>query len=214
MRILANSVLLLAVLSVPSYGAQAASTPSVKISSVKALRMEGIQRQTRDYSCGAASLAILLQQYFGDTFGEKELLYDIVYRLSAAEMDDRIRTGFSMLDLKQAAERLGYDAEGVVLPQEAVGKLQGPVIVLLRREKINHFVVLKGAVAGRAFLADPVRGHLRVPLHDFFKEWQGEALVLGREGFGLPLNHPLSIPRAAEAAPEYEAVRALLHVQP
>lgn len=214
MRNFLHRFLLLLLLAPPAYSGEVVRSSSLSIKSFKELRMLGIQRQTRDYSCGAASLAILLQQYFGDSYTEKELLYDIAYRLSDEEMHDRIRTGFSMLDLKRAAERLGYEAEGVVLPKDAVDKLPGPVIILLRREKINHFVVLKGAIAGRAFLADPVRGHVRVPLHDFFQEWHGEALILGREGFGLPVRHPLAITAASGGGLEREAVRALQHVRP
>lgn len=202
--------LMVSLVGVPFVG-EAEAGSAIRLKSVKALHMQGIHRQTLDYSCGAASLSILLQQYFGDSFDERSLLADITFRLSPEEMKDRITKGFSMLDLKRAAERLGYSAEGVMLPRKAVSALRGPVIVLLRRKDLNHFVVLKGARDGRAFLADPARGHLRVPLHSFFQEWGGEALVLGRDGFGLPVNHALSISFKAVIASEQEVVRTLQH---
>lgn len=196
-------------LFIASYVSEAVGGPALKLQSVKDRQLQGIQRQTLDYSCGAASLAILLQQYFGDSFQEKSLLSDIVLRLSPEEMQERVTQGFSMLDLKQAAERLGYSAEGVMLPHEAVSALKGPVIVLLRRRDINHFVILKGAADGRAFLADPARGHMRMPLYAFFREWEGEALILGRNGFGLPTQHALAVPSGTGVAPERDTVRAL-----
>ena len=121
--------------------------------------------------------------------------------------------GFSMLDLKNTSQRLGYLADGVMLPQRAIAALNGPVIILLRKQNANHFVVLKGATQGRAFIADPARGHLRIPLYEFLSQWKGEALIWGRTGFGLPKEHGLSILQG-NAAPERESARALQHSPP
>ena len=46
--------------------------------------------------------------------------------------------GFSMLDLKNTSQRLGYLADGVMLPQRAIAALNGPVIILLRKQNANH----------------------------------------------------------------------------
>ena len=182
---------------------------AIELKSAKQLKMQGIQRQTLDYSCGAASLAILLKGYFGEAYEEQDLLDDIVYRLSSDEIKDRMLYGFSMLDLKKASERLGYNAEGVKLPKEAVTALKGPVIILLRRSDLNHFVVLKGVRGGTAFLADPARGHIRIPLYALFEEWEGEALIIGRDGFGLPKFHDLKVAEGNAVSPEKQTVRAL-----
>src|SRR5471032_3547423 len=125
------------------------------LKSMMSLQVDGLARQTLDYSCGAAAVSFLLRNYFGDVMSEKDILADIVLRLSGAELQSRKREGFSMLDLKGAALRLGYMADGVVLPREVVNVLPGPIIILLRRKYINHFAVLKGVSQGRAFLADP-----------------------------------------------------------
>lgn len=191
----------------------AAGSTLHKLKHVNELKMEGIHRQTLDYSCGAASLSILLQRYFSDDHQEEEILADITFRLSPEEIQDRITEGFSMLDLKKAAERLGYSADGVILDRNAISALQGPVIILLRRKKINHFVVLKGVAGGSAFLADPARGNIRVPLYSLFEEWKGETLIVGRENFGLPTTHGLSTPKGDRAAPERHTVRALQNIQ-
>lgn len=202
----------LAIMATLPHSGGAVGGERIKVKSAKQLKMEGVQRQTLDYSCGAASLAILLQHYFGESYSEEELLTDITLRLSPEELKERVTQGFSMLDLKRAAARLGFSAEGVMLPSEAVSALKGPVIILLRREGLNHFVVLKGESGGRAFLVDPARGHLRMPLYAFFEQWRGEALIVGRDGFGLPIWHALSPPTGRAVAPEAETVRALQYI--
>ncbi|EIJ47713.1 hypothetical protein GWL_19540 [Herbaspirillum sp. GW103] len=63
--------------------------------------MQEIERQTLDYSCGAAALAILLRLYFDHPVEEQDVLADIITRLPKPELADRIKHGFSMLDLKQ-----------------------------------------------------------------------------------------------------------------
>ncbi|MFJ4386079.1 cysteine peptidase family C39 domain-containing protein [Pseudomonas sp. NPDC089408] len=145
-----------------------------------------------------------------------QILADIVYRLSKDEEIERMHEGFSMLDLKQSAQRLGYSAAGVMLPIEAASQLKGPVIILLRpnNTKLHHFVVLKGVSGGHAFLADPARGHLRMPLFELAAQWRGETLILGRDGFGLPLQHALTPPRGNAVAPEQQVTRALQRVPP
>lgn len=185
-----------------------------QLTSLKALKMNGIHRQTLDYSCGAAALAILLGRYFGEALDEAQILADIVYRLSKEEEAERMHEGFSMLDLKQSTERLGYHAAGIMLPIEAAARLEGPVIILLRPNnlKLHHFVVLKGISGGHAFLADPARGHLRMPLFELAEQWHGETLVIGREGFGLPRRHALTPPQGNAVAPEQHVTRTLQQV--
>ena len=185
-----------------------------KLRSFKELRMEGIKRQSKDYSCGAAALSILLNHYFEDIHDEQAILADIIYRLSDEENFDRMVEGFSMLDLKKTAERLGYCADGVFLDENSVTALKGPVIILLRKNSYQHFVVLKGVSQGRAFIADPAKGHLRIPLFELLSQWKGETLIIGREGFGLPTKHGLAIPEGNSVAPERVIVRVLQHAPP
>lgn len=201
---------LIAIIVVLSPAAFADTGP--RLMSMKQIPMQGIQRQTLDYSCGAAALSILLSQYFDDPIEERHVLADMVYRLSPSEAADRAYTGFSMGDLKDAAHHLGYIADGVVLPAHAVHALHGPVIILLRTGELNHFVILKGVSQRRAFLADPSRGHLRMPLFELLEQWRGETLIVGRPGFGLPAAHGLNIPKRSNVAPERETARSLQHL--
>lgn len=156
-------------------------------------KWEHIKPQGFDYSCGSASLATLASGYFNEQMDEGLILTAIIYQLNENEYNDREKNGFSLLDLKRAANLLGFKAAGVKLPPESVLKLKGPIIVMLREEGIDHFAVLKGVYKDRAYLADPSRGNIRLPLFTFFNQWDGTALVLGKDKFGLPTNHKLAI---------------------
>jgi len=85
----------------------------------------------------------------------------------------------------------------------------GGFSIPIDKKDLNHFVFLKGVAQGRAFIADPAHGHFRMPLYEFFSQWDGETLILGRDGFGLPKEHGLSIPQGGGVASERKVVRAL-----
>ena len=163
------------------------------LASWNGLKWENIIPQKYDYSCGTASLATLVSGYFGDLVLESMMLEALVASLSREEVDDRIKNGFSLLDLKRAASLFGYEVTGVKLRPEAVFQLKGPIIVILRESKWEHFVVLKGVHGDRAFLADPARGNMRLPLTAFYAQWDGTALVLDKPSFNLPIDYPLAL---------------------
>ena len=88
---------------------------------------------------------------------------------------------------------MGYQAAGVRLTLAALPTLAGPVIVHLEGDDYKHFAVLKGIREDRIFLADPSLGNVRRSVDRFAKEWSGVALILGKQGFGLPQEHPLAL---------------------
>jgi predicted double-glycine peptidase len=158
----------------------------------RGLRDRNLVRQQFDYSCGAAALATLIRYYFGDNVSEEGILADILRSMTAEEVRDREVNGLSLLDLRLQAERMGYQAVGVRLNLATLPKLTGPVIVHLERDDYRHFAVLKGVREDRIYLADPSLGNVRRPVDRFAQEWSGIALVLGKQGFGLPQRHPLA----------------------
>ena len=159
----------------------------------KAIRQANVVMQSRDYSCGSAALATLMRYYFDDDKTEADILENILGFLTPEEITERQQNGLSMLDLKRCAERMGYQAVGVKLPVSALPKLKGPVLIHLAKGDYEHFAVLRGIRDDRVYLADPIRGNVQVRIWRFDKEWTGTALVLGREGFGLPQDHGLSL---------------------
>jgi predicted double-glycine peptidase len=163
------------------------------IRSWKELRDQNIVIQAFDYSCGAGALATLMRYYFGDAVTEEGILLGILGSMSREEVEDREKNGLSLLDLKLCAERLGYQAAGVKLNYASLPKLKGPVLIHLERKDYRHFAVLKGVQGDRVYLADPSRGNIRMSVERFANEWSGIALVLGKQGFGLPQRYPLAL---------------------
>ena len=183
------------------------------VKSMQEMKLANITRQTLDYSCGAAALSLLLHNYFDDTkFSEQVLLKDIILRLNGDEIVSRVKDGFSMLDLKLLSQRLGYMADGIKLSFDSIYKLRGPVIILLHKNSMKHFVVLKGAKSGRAFIADPIYGNVRLSEHELKEQWKGEVLIVGIEGFNVSSKNQFSI---EHESPNIESVtvRGLQNMQ-
>jgi len=157
------------------------------------LRDRNVVLQGFDYSCGAGALATLMRFYFGDNATEEGILISILGSMSREEVEDREKNGLSLLDLKLYAERMGYQAIGVRLKYASLPQLKGPVLIHLENKEYRHFAVLKGVRGDRIYLADPSRGNIRMSVDRFAKEWSGVALVLGRQGFGLPASYPLAL---------------------
>lgn len=195
-----------------SYQFNRLSTPPIRktVQNWTDLRQQNVVIQTRDYSCGAAALATVLQFYFQDQVTENQILESALARLNAEEVADRQENGLSLDDLFIAAQELGYLGAVIRLPLEKIPQLPAPVIVRIERENFKHFVVLKGSLEDRIFIADPLRGNLRLPAHEFVKQWSGEALVLGKPGFGLPNEHPLSIQEVPPIRNELSPMRRWL----
>jgi len=170
----------------------ASLTIRAPVTSWQSLKEENVVMQQLDFSCGASALASLIRYYFGDPVTEDDIVRDILDALPEEEVDKRQEDGLSLLDLKQCAQRLGYQAVGARMPFSKLASLPGPVLVHMVREEYRHFSILRGVQGATVQLADPSRGNIRLASARFQKEWTGVALVLGKPGFGLPDETPLS----------------------
>ena len=149
--------------------------------------------QRFDYSCGAAALATLMRYYFEDDVSEEEILINILNHMTNEAFIDREKHGLSLLDLETCAEERGYQAAAVRLNYRNLTLLKGPVLIHMEIEGYKHFAVLKDVRGDRIYLADPSRGNVRMPVDRFAKDWTGVALILGREGFGVPQSYPMAL---------------------
>ncbi|MCK5831313.1 MAG: C39 family peptidase [Methylococcales bacterium] len=173
-------------------------TMAVKRHTVMELRNLHIIKQELDYSCGAAAMATLMRNYFGDDTSEKELLdlLDIqMKKLSKEEVAQKKKNGFSLLDLKAVANLKGYQAAGFRLTLDQLRKLNTPVIVFVKPLGYHHFAVLRGVAGDRVFLADPTRGNLRLNSARFLEEYSGIVFILGRDGEELIKTYKLALAR-------------------
>jgi uncharacterized protein len=171
------------------------TVPQVTRHTLIELRNMNVVMQRLDYSCGAAALATLMRYYFNEPISEQQILKVMVARLSADELRLKETRGFSLLDLKRAAEAFGYQAAGFKLTINELRKLAAPVIVFIRPLDYNHFAVLRATWEDRVFLADPARGNVRMTVWRFLDEWDGIVFVLGKPGEETIGTHKLSVPR-------------------
>ena len=192
MRALKQKILALTILTISSSSLFAQRSPirdpdlfiQKRVVSWKELKTQNVVMQKRDYSCGAAAVATVLRYYWGQDVTEADVLRVIELSLRPAALKDRSQNGLTMADLKVACDRMDYAA--------AVGKLDTfkelaeskvPVVVSAKLGGIDHFVVFRGTACGLVFLADPIRGNIRLTVSDFVKAWNENAIfVVALEG--------------------------------
>ena len=152
-------------------GEEARVQGSKNIRSLKEIRSEGVVRQKWDVSCGAAALSTVLTYDFKDPTPETAIVVWILHRVDAGRV--RSRGGFSLLDLKHFAEARGYHAEGFSgMTIEDLVLEKTSVITPIKAKGVDHFVVVKGVVAGHVLLADPAFGNMTMRVDQFQALWK------------------------------------------
>ncbi len=150
----------------------------LKVPNYIEIRNRNIVMQQRDFSCGAACLATILRYYWGDDVTEEMVLEPLDKLLTAEETEDRIRNGLAMSDLRRAAVKMGYQSVVGTTTFAKLGEMKVPAIVGIEPSGHKHFVVLKGTFGDYVYLADPIRGNIRMPNWEFIKQWQKNAILV------------------------------------
>jgi uncharacterized protein len=149
------------------------------VKSLKEMRQRQMIPQTRDYSCGAASLATILHDYYGLNVTELET---IIGMFKHGNQQDIKKVGFSLFDMKRYANSLGYAADGYKIPSaEDLKKLKIPAIVLIDTASYKHFVVVRHVDDRFVYIADPSWGNRRIPIEEFKKIWN-ENIIFAVQG--------------------------------
>jgi predicted double-glycine peptidase len=147
------------------------------IRTMKDIRNEGVVRQRWDMSCGAAALSTLLTYDFNDNTPETAIVVWILHREDPARV--RARGGFSLLDLKHFAQARGYQADGFSdMSLDELASQKSSVIVPIRLKGFDHFVVVKGVLGDRVFLADPGFGNVTMKTNRFTKIWKNGVVFI------------------------------------
>ena len=140
--------------------------------------------QNWDLSCGAAALATLLNYQHGDPVSEREIATGLIGRQEylANPLLVRLRQGFSLLDLKRYVDQRGY--LGIGYGELALADLieLAPIIVPVKLNGFNHFVVFRGTRGNRVLLADPAFGNRTMLMPKFEAGWLDYANI-GKVGF-------------------------------
>jgi predicted double-glycine peptidase len=150
-----------------------ASIAAEPVRSLSEIRENGVVKQQWDLSCGAAALATLLRYQHGVNISEREVATLLIRRKEYLDHPQivQLREGFSLSDLKRAANAVGYQAQGLGRMTFDDLLRRAPVIVPIRTLGYNHFVIVRGAYAGRLLLADPAWGNRTMPIEHFMQKW-------------------------------------------
>jgi len=160
----------------------------------KQIKQMHVVMQKYDYSCGAAALATILQYYWGDNATEDQILLAIVKILTPEELQDRIKKGLAISDIRRGAVEMGYLSTVGTLTFQQLRQSRAPLIVGISAEGFDHFVVFRGTDCEYVYLADPIRGNIRVTVSVFLRQWQkNAALVVIKSDREPPQSSPLSI---------------------
>ncbi len=181
----------------------------------KALKERNVVMQQADYSCGAAALATLVRYYWGDNVDEKYFLEAILRTLTVAEFQDRVKNGLSIADLRKAAVAKGYQAMLGERTLAQLAELRAPVVLRIVQGEYQHFVVFRGVLNDRVFLADPIRGNIRMSFYEFAQQRKDNlVLVVAKPGAPLPTNAPLALQPHSPVQPELQAARRQVVLPP
>jgi len=134
----------------------------VPIKSWKTLRDARVVKQDRDFSCGAASLATLLNEQYKQHVTEEDFL-----KAMSKESD---RASFE--NMANVMPQFGFKAQGFAASWEQLTQLRMPVIVYLEHRKDEHFSVLRGISGNTAWLADPSLGNRTYSREQFLSMWE------------------------------------------
>lgn len=150
------------------------------VESFRERRFANLVEQKTDFSCGAASVATILNQAYGMQMSEATVILGMLRNAD----QELVRTqGFSMLDMKRYATTLGLRVRGYRIKAEQLESVRIPSIVLLDIRGYKHFVVMQRSQNGWIYLGDPVLGHKRMALEEFAKGWNGIVLAFIGPGY-------------------------------
>ena len=134
-----------------------------------------VVRQRFDFSCGSAAVATLLTYHY-DRPTTEHVTFRAMWDLGDKPTIRQV--GFSMLDMRNYLQSIGYRAEGFKLKPEQLIELKRPVIVLLDIKGFKHFVVVKGQTKDQILVGDSVLGLNKYSNEEFQKYWNGVILAI------------------------------------
>ncbi len=136
---------------------------SLPLVSWKELRDRELSKQQLDFSCGAASLATMLNYYHGMPTNEATIL-------SLLRTNDAAASFQELADV--ARNNYGLEAQGYALSLDMLKTLRQPVLVYLKVRGNDHFSVLRGIDEnGQVWLADSSWGNRLLTAHQFESMW-------------------------------------------
>lgn len=183
-------------------GAVSTGAPVITASpaSWKDRKFENLVRQQTDFSCGAAVIATVFNYAFGHSTTEQQVLVNM---LKIADPDIVRQKGFSLLDMKNYARSVGFEADGYTVDYATLEQLNVPSIALIDIKGYKHFVVVRRAFPDHIAIGDPALGNRNMPRAEFEAAWNDVVFVVSGAGYNpqtalLNPPEPLSARRLLE----------------
>ncbi|RZK41612.1 MAG: hypothetical protein EOO90_10535 [Pedobacter sp.] len=131
--------------------------------------MSILVKQQYRYDCGLACMASVAANYKVRTTISK-------IRMLVKEKSN----GTNMLDLSEAAKKIGFIAKAVRGVEHSLTKIPLPAIAHLTIDQhIHHYVVIYEIIDGHIILMDPAPGKLmRKSIKEFLIQWTGALLLI------------------------------------
>ncbi len=134
----------------------------------KILSKNKLVKQYDQADCGPASLLSVLKFYGGNTSLVK-----------LRELTNTSVNGSTMLDLVNAAKKIGFDASGASGEYDDLMKEKMPCIAhVVIDEMLSHFVVIYKINAKKVKIVDPGKDVYNLSRQEFEKIWKSKAVVL------------------------------------
>lgn len=117
--------------------------------------------------CGVACLLSLINYYEGDNSLEK-----------LRELSGTTKQGTTLLGLYQAANQLGFDANGCEADIQAVIDHAAPLILhVVIEERLQHYIVCYGFENGKFIIGDPSKGITTYTKDELTKIWKSKTCL-------------------------------------
>ena len=88
------------------------------------------------------------------------------------------KLGFSMLDIKQYLDGIGFKTQGFRLSLNQLRTMDQPGIIIQDLRGYKHFVVVKGVSKDQVLVGDPMLGLTRYKATDLASHWNGIVLMI------------------------------------
>jgi predicted double-glycine peptidase len=90
---------------------------------------------------------------------------------------------------------MDYEAAIGTLEYEKLAESKVPLIIGITVKEYDHFVVYRGTDGYFVYLADPIRGNVRIPGWEFVEQWQKNLVLVVAKKWDVdpPETSPLSV---------------------
>lgn len=163
---------------------------SFAVKSLQEIHNQFVVRQNYEESCGASSLANLLNFFEFKQFSEQDIL-----KLLQQKTDM-----LSFQELKEVATFLGYETKGFQLSRDILEKISYPLLVRIEDDpRFPHFVVVINYEGDFIKILDPNFGEYISTKKEFYSVWDrfnkgGYALLIARKDRKPPIIKKLEFP--------------------